>query len=132
MPLYDTQCDTCGREEQDYLAHSDEVVAYGKHEFGFPCQACGGRAIVQPTTARSTKLPNDNRLAADITGDRLTPREFTAKYGADSIPMEPWSPMANRKRDALKAYNHRRAQAGGFRDVPHMMREVRRQQGGGR
>lgn len=126
MPLYQTVCDGCGLQEEDVYASAADVQTFADHKHGLTCHACGGQAIINPGSARSVKLPGDNKMPADVSGERLTPKEFAAKYGADAHPVEPGTVEATRRRDALKAYNHRKAQEAGFRDQGHMLRETSR------
>lgn len=126
MPLYHTVCEGCGRQEEDFLATVSEVIAFGDHKHGFACETCGAHAVITTDVARNIKLPGDNRLPADVSGERLTPAEFSAKYGKDYVPVEPGSAIANRKRDALKAHTEARAKAAGYRDTGHMLKEVKR------
>lgn len=129
MPLYHTKCDGCGQVQEDFLASVDDVLRFDTQRagpIGFICLACGSRAIIQVGVACRVKLPGDNKMPADVSGERLTPKEFAAKYGADAHPVEPGTVEATRRRDALKAYNHRKAQEAGFRDQGHMLRETSR------
>lgn len=131
MPLYHTVCEGCGRQEDDFLAAIGDVQDYDDHLHGFPCESCGRRAIIQLDVASRVHLPNDNRLPADVTGERLTPSEFTAKYGKDSVPLEPGTALAKQKREAMRARSEDRARAAGYSGVGHMLREVKRKSANG-
>jgi hypothetical protein len=125
MPLYDTRCRSCGAVEEEDYRSVDDVLLFSSGAYGFPC-SCGGEAAI--VTTGKVRLPQDNLLPADMQGERLTTKQFHEKYGEDAHPVEPGSPLAKRQLDKIKAHNHGRAMAAGYRDSGHMYSEVRRRQ----